>query len=79
MAPLLSLLLVNVFRAVGGVQPLHLSPTQMLGEAEADEHSVCVCLCGMLVEFKASVLLRGHFLTEKAVWSLLNYVLLLPY
>lgn len=53
----------------------------MLGEAEADEHSVCVCvcLCGMLVEFKASVLLRGHFLTEKAVWSLLNYVLLLPY
>lgn len=22
----------------------------------------CVCLCGVLVEFKASVLLRGHFL-----------------
>lgn len=37
--------LMNGFGAVEGVQPLPLSPTQMLGEAEADEHALCVCVC----------------------------------
>lgn len=38
---------VDVFGEVeGGVQPLHLSPTQMLGEAEADEHTPCVFVWG---------------------------------
>lgn len=35
--------LVNIFGEVeGGVQPLHLSPTQVLREAEAGEHILCV-------------------------------------
>lgn len=42
-SPVITSPLVNVFGEVeGGVQPLHLSPTQMLGEAEADEHTLYV-------------------------------------
>lgn len=46
-SPVITSPLVNVFGEVeGGVQPLHLSPTQILGEAEADEHPLCVFVWG---------------------------------
>lgn len=60
--------LVNVFGEVeGDVQPLHLSPTQMLGEAEADEHIPCVFVwrASGVQGFFLFFLLRGHFLSDE--------------
>lgn len=60
--------LVHVFGEVeGSVQPLHLSPTQMLGEAEADEHTPCVFVWGAsgVQGFFFFFLLRGHFLSDE--------------
>lgn len=53
-SPVITSPLVNIFGEVeGGVQ---------VGEAEADERTLCVCVGWVPGEFKASVLLRGHFL-----------------
>lgn len=45
----------------GDVQPLHLSPIQMLGEAEADEHTLCVFVW-VASEIQGFCFAKGPFL-----------------